>query len=142
MMVWSEIPVYQVKTEELAKQSVRDAAVKELRGNMIANGNHPSIIVWSIGNELSARPGPVQASYIARAASAAQGARSDAPGRPGRRRLSRPSAARREYGAARRHRLQRLLRLVPGPERRDRRPRRCCREYLDTLRACYPTKAL
>ena len=36
-------------TEELAKESVRDAAVKVLEGNVIANRNHPSIFLWSIG---------------------------------------------------------------------------------------------
>ena len=34
------------------------------RDNILTNGNHPSVIVWSIGNELSARPGPVQGYYI------------------------------------------------------------------------------
>ena len=40
--------------------------------NVVANRNHPSILLWSIGNELSARPGPIQASYIARASAAAK----------------------------------------------------------------------
>ena len=121
MLVWSEIPVYQVDTEELAKRSVRDAAVKVLQGNVIANRDHPSILLWSIGNELSARPGPVQASYIARAA-LRRSARSDAAGRLGVRSLSDrrlPEGVR----PARRRRRQRLLRLVPGRERRDRGPR-------------------
>ena len=39
-------------------------AAKELEKNIIANQNHPSVLVWSIANELSSRPGPTQASYI------------------------------------------------------------------------------
>ena len=39
-------------------------AAKELEKNIIANQNHPSVLLWSIANELSSRPGPTQASYI------------------------------------------------------------------------------
>jgi len=34
---------------------------------VLANRNHPSIFVWSIGNELSPRPGPSQHAYIRKA---------------------------------------------------------------------------
>ena len=47
-----------------------------------------------------------------------------------------------EYGAARRPRHQRLLRLVPGPERADRRPRRCSRTTSTACAQCYPNKAI
>ena len=46
---------------------MRKLAARELEDNIIANQNHPSIMLWSIGNELSARPGPVQQFYIERA---------------------------------------------------------------------------
>ena len=121
IMQWSEVPVYSVKARYLKQKLVRQLAARELESDIEANGNHPSVIVWSIGNELSARPGPVQGDYIQRAAKAAQGARPDAPGRLRRRRLPvgrLPAALR----AARRHRRQRLLRLVPRPRRPDRRP--------------------
>jgi beta-glucuronidase len=68
MLIWSEIPVYAIKTEFLKQRLVRQMAANELRDNILTNQNHPSVIVWSIANELSARPGPVQAAYIARAA--------------------------------------------------------------------------
>ncbi|HEY3021728.1 MAG TPA: glycoside hydrolase family 2 TIM barrel-domain containing protein, partial [Solirubrobacteraceae bacterium] len=67
ILLWSEIPVYAVRTRYLKQRLVRELAAKELRDNILINGNHPSIVVWSIGNELSARPGPVQGYYIARA---------------------------------------------------------------------------
>jgi beta-glucuronidase len=67
ILLWSEIPVYAVRTQYLKQRLVRELAAKELRDNILVNGNHPSIVVWSIGNELSARPGPVQGLYIDRA---------------------------------------------------------------------------
>lgn len=71
IVVWSEIPVYSVPVAELAHRSERDAAVALLRRNVVTNANHPSIAVWSIGNELGSNPGPAQGSYIADAARAA-----------------------------------------------------------------------
>jgi beta-glucuronidase len=68
LLIWSEVPVYAVKTPELAKGLVRRLAAKELRKNIETNQNHPSVLLWSIANELSPSPGPVQASYIAAAA--------------------------------------------------------------------------
>ncbi len=64
VMIWSEVPVYALKTANLAKPGVTELAAKELEKNIIANQNHPSVLLWSIGNELSSRPGPTQASYI------------------------------------------------------------------------------
>ena len=60
IMQWSEIPVYSIKTQYLKQKLVRQLAARELESNIQTNGNHPSVIIWSIGNELSARPGPVQ----------------------------------------------------------------------------------
>ena len=64
VMIWSEVPVYALKTANLAKPGVTKLAAKELEKNIIANQNHPSVLLWSIANELSARPGPTQANYI------------------------------------------------------------------------------
>jgi beta-glucuronidase len=64
LLVWSEIPVYSVKTQYLAERAVRDAAFRELQHNIETNQNHPSVLLWSIGNELSSRPGPSQRAYI------------------------------------------------------------------------------
>jgi glycosyl hydrolase family 2 len=62
LLVWSEIPVYAVKTEYL--DNIRRRGVAELRKNIEANGNHASVMTWSIANELSSKPGPSQGAYI------------------------------------------------------------------------------
>jgi beta-glucuronidase len=64
VLIWSEIPVYALKTANLAKPGVTTLAAKELEKNIVANQNHPSVLLWSIANELSAHPGPTQANYI------------------------------------------------------------------------------
>ncbi len=72
LMIWSEIPVYAVKTTYLKRESVRALAAKEMRRNVETNLNHPSVFTWSVGNELSSRPGPVQGDYIRRASAIAK----------------------------------------------------------------------
>jgi beta-glucuronidase len=69
IMLWSEIPVYQVHDSELP--AVTPAAVALLRENILQNGNHPSIVTWSIANELDPVVGPAQSTYIADAVAAA-----------------------------------------------------------------------
>jgi Glycosyl hydrolases family 2, TIM barrel domain/Glycosyl hydrolases family 2, sugar binding domain/Glycosyl hydrolases family 2 len=71
IMDWSEIPVYAIKTQYLKQMRVRELAAQQLAENIQTNENHPSIIIWSVGNELSANPGPVQADYLKRAADTA-----------------------------------------------------------------------
>jgi beta-galactosidase/beta-glucuronidase len=71
IMIWSEVPVYSIKAKYLKSELVRKLAAKYVEENIAFNQNHPSIIVWSIGNELSAHPGPVQGQYIKRAADTA-----------------------------------------------------------------------
>src|SRR4051794_18882074 len=41
VMIWSEIPVYSLKTAELAKPGVIHLAAKELEKNIVANQNPP-----------------------------------------------------------------------------------------------------
>ncbi|MET0768287.1 MAG: glycoside hydrolase family 2 TIM barrel-domain containing protein, partial [Solirubrobacteraceae bacterium] len=72
LLIWSEIPVYAVKTNYLKQEKVRALAAKEMRRNVETNLNHPSVFTWSVGNELSSRPGPVQGDYIRRASQIAK----------------------------------------------------------------------
>jgi beta-galactosidase/beta-glucuronidase len=64
LMIWSEIPVYQVPTKILRDPGVRRLAARMLTDNITANGNHPSVMTWSIANELHARTTDVETSYI------------------------------------------------------------------------------
>ena len=68
VLVWSEIPVFQISGTALALSDVRAEAARDLRDNILANGSHPSIIAWSLGNELNPQPTSVEASYFRRQA--------------------------------------------------------------------------
>jgi len=65
ILLWSEIPVYQVHDSEL--RAVTPAALALLRENILENGNHPSVVIWSIANELDPIVDAAQSAYIAAA---------------------------------------------------------------------------
>ena len=140
LLVWSEIPVYAIKTQYLKREAVRKLAARELEDNIIANQNHPSILLWSIGNELSARPGPVQQSYIERAV---RQAKALDPSRPVALAVAGyPSAGcRPQYAALDVIGINDYFGWYPGPNGqiadRDALP-----DYLDSVHACYPSKAI
>lgn len=71
IVLWSEVPVYESKTKYQAEAGWRRRAVALLRANIAANQNHPSIFVWSIGNELGSPAGVGQTKYIRKAAAVA-----------------------------------------------------------------------
>jgi len=73
IMLWSEVPVYESKPRYQAMASWRRRAVALVQANIEANQNHPSILVWSVGNELATTPGPGLTQYIREAAAAANG---------------------------------------------------------------------
>ena len=140
MLVWSEIPMYAMKTERIKQLAVRKVAANELRDNVLANGTHPSIVTWSVGNELSSKPGPVQGDYLRRAATLA---RELDPTRP----ISYAVAG---YPTAGCHTEYAPLDIIginsyfgwypgPGGQLADRT---FLSEYLDGVRACYPNHAL
>ncbi len=141
MLIWSEIPVYSLKTQVLKERSVRRLAVKELSRNIEANGNHPSVLLWSIGNELSSQPGPVQVAYIN---AAVKFAKEMDPTRPvGLAVAAYPSSLCQaaEYKAIDVLGLNDYFGWYPGPSGqifdRTKLP-----GYLDAVRACYPDKAI
>jgi beta-glucuronidase len=140
VMIWSEVPVYALKTANLAKNLVTALAAKELEKNIIANQNHPSVLVWSIANELSARPGPTQADYIREAA---RQARTLDPSRPvGIAVAGYPSVGcQKAYGPLDVVGINDYFGWYPGPSGsvfdRTKLP-----AYLDRVRNCYPHKAV
>ncbi len=58
LLVWAEIPVYQLKQSQIGKARVRDTALRLLRTTIRTNAHHPSVFTWSVGNELTTNPGP------------------------------------------------------------------------------------
>jgi len=140
MLAWTEVPVYSVKTKYLKRREVRVLAARELANAVDTNLNHPSIIVWSIGNELSSRPGPVQGMYIQRAVASAKALD---PTRP-------VGLAVAGYPAAGCQALYRPLDVIgineyfgwyTGPNGQIADPT-LLSDYLDSVRACYPDKAI
>jgi beta-glucuronidase len=56
IMVWSEVPVYRMKSELFNVTGIRARAVRMLRQLVTRDYNHPSVLVWSVGNENASRP--------------------------------------------------------------------------------------
>ncbi len=140
IMIWSEIPVYGLKTRNFKKPEVRKLAARELEQNIVANGNHPSIMMWSLGNELSSRPGPTQADYIKRATGQAKALD---PTRPvGIAVAGYPAAGcRPQYAPLDVVGIGEYFGWYPGPNG-QLADREILPEFLDQLRACYPSKAI
>ncbi|MGI8803055.1 MAG: glycoside hydrolase family 2 protein, partial [Solirubrobacteraceae bacterium] len=138
IMLWSEIPVYGVKTAYLA--AIHDPAVAMLRANILTNSSHPSVIVWSIANELSVKPGPAQAAYIRDAVRAAHSLDPTRPvglavaGYPG---LDCQAA----YAPLDVIGLNDYFGWYPGPDGQIA-DASLLSGFLDSARACYPRKAL
>ena len=73
ILLWSEIPAtYQLPEADLGRPLFRTTALDQLRANILANRNHPSVAAWSVGNEMASAAGRNQASYIAAAAALAK----------------------------------------------------------------------
>jgi Glycosyl hydrolases family 2, TIM barrel domain/Glycosyl hydrolases family 2, sugar binding domain/Glycosyl hydrolases family 2 len=69
ILLWSEIPAtYQLPEADLGRRIFRSVALGQLRANVLANRNHPSVATWSVGNEMASAAGRNQASYIRAAA--------------------------------------------------------------------------
>lgn len=140
VMIWSEVPVYSIKTQYLKQPLVRQLAAKELEKNILANQNHPSVMLWSIANELSARPGPVQGAYIKHAVAQAKSLDPTRPvgiavaGYPG-------IGCQPEYAPLDVIGVNEYFGWYPGPNGTifDRTK---LSAYLDSVRQCYPDKAL
>ncbi len=71
ILIWSEIPVYQVKSKYLAQRGWLSQAERILRTDILTSQNHPSVMLWSIANELATPVSGPEANYILVAAALA-----------------------------------------------------------------------
>jgi beta-glucuronidase len=72
LLIWSEIPVFQVQSPFLGDAGWLAHAHAMLQDNIESNENHPSILLWSIGNELPSPATGAEARYIAGATALAK----------------------------------------------------------------------
>jgi beta-glucuronidase len=67
LMVWSEIPAWQTRADTLGSDEVWDKyGAPQLQEMIEQRRMHPSVVVWSVGNEFPSDKEPV-AKYVARA---------------------------------------------------------------------------
>ena len=64
IVVWSEIPVYQMQDRLFRTSRVRRQGLYILHKMIRRDRNHPSVIVWSVGNENTSRPGAGFRRYV------------------------------------------------------------------------------
>ena len=141
LLIWSEIPVYALRTRTSARAASASWRAKELRENIVANRNHPSVL-GVVGRQRAggaAGPGPGRLHRAARPRSRASSTRRA-------RSRSRSPATRRRGCQAAYAPIDVLgindyfgwyTGLGGNIADRDELP-----AYLDALRACYPSKAI
>jgi beta-glucuronidase len=141
ILIWSEIPVNQdVGNQYLDQPAWVARAHAALADNILTNQNHPSVMLWSIGNELPTPATRAETSYIAGAAALAH--RLD-PTRPVGMSVS-------DWPGVACQRAYSPLDVIgvneyfgwfdAGGGATDDRD--ALSPFLDSFRACYPTKAL
>lgn len=141
IFIWSEIPVYQVEPELMRVKSYRRAALREMRENIMDKASHPSVMTWSMANELAAEPESGERKYFR---DQAKLIRSLDPTRPvSLVILGYPYAGcqRSAYTPVDLLGVNTYFGWYEGPngsiaDRRQLSP------YLDALRTCYPNKAI
>jgi beta-glucuronidase len=140
ILVWSEIPVYSLKSQYFAKRLVRHLAFEYVRENILANQNHASIAIWSVGNELSSKPPSQVRSYLRGAAVTSR--RLD-PTRPvGLAIVGYPQAGcQRAYNRLQVIGVNEYFGWYPGPSGQVA-DEDLLSSYLDSAHACYPNKAI
>jgi beta-glucuronidase len=72
ILVWSEVPVYQTRSQYVTDPSWVRRAHAALSEDIRANENHPSVLLWSVGNELQTPADGREARYVAVAAALAR----------------------------------------------------------------------
>lgn len=74
ILVWDEVPVYQVPNQNFANLRLRAQAVRLNREIVARDHNHASVFAYSVGNELPAQIDGNQAAYLNAAIDAVRGA--------------------------------------------------------------------
>jgi beta-glucuronidase len=72
ILVWSEVPVYQLRDALFRRTRLRRQALGLVRELVRRDRSHPSVLVWSLGNENTTRPGPGFTRYVTSAAALAR----------------------------------------------------------------------
>jgi beta-glucuronidase len=140
VMIYSEIPVWSVESIYLQRDSVRAAALDQLRENIDINRDHPSVLVWSIGNELTSKPGPPENAWIGTAARTAKKLDPTRPvtlalvGYP-------PDQCRTVYKSLDIISVNTYFGWYPAPVGQSA-DRTLLGPFLDQMRACYPDKPI
>jgi beta-glucuronidase len=63
IMIWDQVPVYRIR-EPLLTSLVRRKGLRLLEAMIRRDWNHPSVLAWSVGNELPRNIGPNQNRYL------------------------------------------------------------------------------
>ena len=140
VLLWSEVPVYQIPSATLKKTAVRREALSALEEMVAAFQNHPSVFTWSLGNELNPEPTIAEKRYFDQGASLVKSLDPTRPvslaiqGYP-------QAGAQSAYGPIDLLGLNSYFGWYPGPGG-SVADRDGLSQYLDQARSWYPTKAL
>jgi beta-glucuronidase len=141
IMVWSEVPVFQMYTSALAEPAVRRKAVDMVKRNVISNGNHPSVLTWSLGNELAAVPTRYERDYFRRGSRAARALDPTRPVAYAIQGYPLVGCLTKAYKSIQLLGVNAYFGWYPGPEG-SIADRTKLGAYLDQVRRCYPDKAI
>jgi beta-glucuronidase len=141
MLAWAEVPVYGLKTAKLGLGSLRRRGAAMVRDSVETNANHPSIVTWSIANELSPKPGPSQMQYIRLATRRARAVDRTRPFSMAIQAFPEAGCRRSAYRPIALLGLNEYFGWYTGPNAQIA-DRNDLSGYLDRVRRCYPDKAL